>query len=301
MLRWMSEIGAGGIRQLRQRAVWLARTSDTDATAAASGRWVRELSALGHTEMWWDQDRWAAAPPVVVRLPAADGTAIVTGARPAGMAEQLQGSDVAFHVHHSDPAPGELPLPASWFVQFDEVAVLREAAASAGARYAGCAAARLAAQLPIASLGLPAAPPTRMAELEHLSTAGRFVHITGRPRLYGLYRLRVNGRMVHLYRRGDEWFHCDRAIGTFLDLARRGVRVLRWRSEGCEGRTQIGTLFVDHHAMPLPALQARALTLCSGRPPESSQSAQTSSYSNVPLAIANQVAESLHQAIEQIP
>ncbi|UJW30000.1 hypothetical protein L3Q67_32955 [Saccharothrix sp. AJ9571] len=301
MLRWMSETGAGGIRSLRDHLTWLARTSDTDATAAASGRWVRELLALGHAEVWWEQDRWATTPSVIARLPVADGTAVVTGARPTGIAEKLQASEVAFHVHHTEPADGDLPMPASWLIQFDDVAVLREVAANVGARYAGCAAIRLAAHLPVASLGRPSPPPARVTDLERLNPSGRFVRVTDKSELDGLYRLRANGRVVHLYRHRGEWLHTDRATGTFIDLARRGTRVLRWRSEGREGRTHIGTLFVDQHAMPLPALQARALTLCSGRAPDVSHSAQTSSYSNVPLAIANQVAESLHQVIEQIP
>jgi hypothetical protein len=297
----MSETGSGGIRQLRERLMWLARVSDTGLTFGASGRWVRELSALGHAEAWWDQDRWAAAPPVIVRLPAADGTAVVVGARSAGLHEQLQDSDISFQVYEAEPADGELWMPSYWFIQFDDVVVLRDVAARTGARYVGCAATRLAAQLPKVSLGPPAPPPAApVSYLERLEASGRFVRVPDRPRLDGLYRMRANHRLVHLYRHGGDWFHCDRANGTFLELARRRTPVLRWRSEGQRGRMLIGSLFMDE-GVPLPALQARTLTLCSGQAPQLSRAAGTTTYGNVPRAIANQVAESLHQTIDEIP
>ncbi|MFD4672475.1 hypothetical protein ACFWNN_22305 [Lentzea sp. NPDC058450] len=292
----MTETSAGSIRELREKVSWLARTSDRNANSFATGQWVRDLSSLAHAEIRWDLDRWAVAPPVIARLPAADGTAVVVGARPKGLKEKLEETEVSLFVVEAEAGEGMLAAPDSWVVQFDDVATLPEIARRSGVVYGGCAAVRLANVLVPLKLGSPAAPPSvNVADLEQLQLSGQFSPAT--PARDGLYRMRIGNRLVHLYRRDGTWYHCDRAIGTYMFFAQRSTSVLRWRAESGRGRVDAGALFVDRIA-PLPVLQARAATLCSGFAPVLNQAAQTYRYSNVPRAVATQIAESLEQKLE---
>jgi hypothetical protein len=71
---------------------------------------------------------------------------------------------------------------------------------------------------------------------------------------------------------------------------------MRWRPERTVNGEAIGTVFVDRGA-PLPPLQARALTLCSGLVAKFSDLAETARYDNVPRSIADRVAGSIRQRL----
>ena len=116
----------------------------------------------------------------------------------------------------------------------------------------------------------------------------------------GLYRLRLPGRQTHLYRQGGDWYRCELADGVFLELARRGISVIRWRPEEGAGRQWVGSAYVDWGA-PLPVVHARALALCSGQPPRFSGAARTAIYEGVPLTVIQAVATALGQGVEHLP
>jgi len=298
MLRWMSETGAGSVRDLRERVIWLARTADLHIDGASAGRWLRDLSALAYTEVDWRNDRWAMGPPVVTRLPMSDGTAVLTGSRRAGLVEQIEASEVSVLHHQPASAAGDLPAPTSIFIQYDDVNGLREAAASVGATYAGCAALKLAERLPDVRLGPPAPPPASSnATVERLAEGDGIVFTPSGTDEDGLYRLKLQGRLAHLYQLDGQWHHCGLAVGVFTDHARRGRSVIRWRGERQTDNGDVGTLFVDWGS-PLPPLHARTLTLCSGLPPRLSAAARTAIYGNVPAAVATAVARSLSQWLQ---
>jgi hypothetical protein len=296
-LRWMSETGAGPVRDLRDRLAWLAHTADLAVPGTATGRWLRDLSALGHAEIDWPHDRWAVAPAVITPLPCSDGTAVLAGSRRAGLMERLQSTDVSVLTCRPDPATGDLPVPTAVLIQYDCTAGLQAAAADAGIRFSGCAARKLAQRLPPLRPGPEAPPPARgNATLERLDEGMSFVP-AGADR-DGLYRLRLLGRSTYLQRRHGMWRHCDLAAGVFAEYARRsGISVMRWRPErtACDG--PVGTVFVDWGA-PLPPLHARALTLCSGLPPRFSSAARTATYTNIPADVAQAVARSLLQRLQ---
>lgn len=300
-LLWMSETGSGSVRSLRERVAWLARTRDEPVSRAATGRWLRDMSALAHAEVDWANDQWSIAPPAITRLPAADGTAVLVGARRAETIGALESADLFLLSHPQVAAEGDIAAPAAVLIQYDTVQNLREAALNAGARYVGCAAINLAAQLPPLSLGPLAAPPAAANEtLERLTEGDRDVRfIQSRTRTDGLYRLILRGRRTYLYLRGGQWYHCDLASGVFTEYARQGTAAMRWRTErsSCYGR--IGTLFVDWGA-PLPPLHARAVALCSGLTPRFSGAARTAIYSNVPELVASAVAGALSQRMHHI-
>ena len=79
LFRWMSELGSGAIVDARSRIDWIARTANIEPRPHTSGRWLRDLSSLGHCEVDWDGGRWSVAPPALVRLPSAGGLAVVAG------------------------------------------------------------------------------------------------------------------------------------------------------------------------------------------------------------------------------
>lgn len=300
MLRWMSETGAGKLADLRNQVRWIARTADLPAGQAAAGRWLRDISALGHAEVDWERGQWAVAPPAVMRLPAADGLAVLVGSRRHEFVDAFKAGDVAVH-HFSPPTRvQDVPVPECVLIQFDTIAGLQAAAAQAGAAYADCAAERLSQVLPKLALRAATAPPaTDNTTLERVTTGGAGVQFTpvNAADQNGVYQARLQGRRRHLYLENGTWYRCELAVAIFTDLGRRGISAIRWRPEDGPGRAHVGTAFVDWGA-PLPTLHARTLVLCSGLPPQFHPAARTAAYSNVPLPVIEAVAASLHQRLQ---
>lgn len=300
LLTWMSETGGGRLRDLRSKAEWLGRTHGSDAGKRGVGRWLRDVSSLGHAEVDWAGDRWCVAPPVLARLPRADGVAVLVGARRPGLISLLE-DRLAVTEHPFQAGSGHPSLPMAVFVQFDSLASLEVVAEQAGCEYVGCFAERLAGHLPEVALGAQTAPPAASNETLHRRTgprpadwqpasaaAGSFAD--------GLYRVEANGREEYRTVRSGDWYRSSLADGVWLEHHRTGESCLRWRPESGDGRQDVGTLYVDFGA-PLPPLQSRVLTMCSGLPPHLSDAAQTLTYRNVPHRIAGQVAASLVHAL----
>ena len=97
LLTWMSEVGSGDVRDLRQRVAWAARAADRSPKPYETGRWLRDISALGHAEVDWHGGTWAIAPAVAALLPATGGTAVLAGSRRVGLIDRLE-ELVAVHV-----------------------------------------------------------------------------------------------------------------------------------------------------------------------------------------------------------
>lgn len=297
LLTWMSEVGSGDVRDLRQRVAWAARAADRSPKPYETGRWLRDISALGHAEVEWDGGSWAIAPAVATLLPTAGGTAVLAGSRRVGLVDRLQ-ELVAVHVEtpvSSHDAP--LPVPSSVFVQADSLAELRASLEEVGIQCVGSAARRIALGLRQIALGPHAAPPARGEAAEHLSESGESVRFcSGLPSGDGLCRISVFGRPSYRYRSKGSWYHTDHSTGILLDRADRGINVIRFRPERVADGEEIGTVFLDQGA-PLPPLQARALVLCSGLPTQFGDMARTAIYRNVPKDIAMMVARSILQRV----
>lgn len=296
MLAWMSETGAGDVRDLRQRVAWLARNADQKPQPFVTGRWLRDMSALAHVEVDWSGARWAVAPPVAVLLPACGGTAVLAGSRRMGMVEQL--SDVV-SVQTLPGVSGDcrLATPTQVYLQADSIKDLVEGLKECGVTYEGRAADHVATRLPQLKLRQPAAPPAYGAPVKHLELGDTIRFVNGRVTSHsGLCQITVQGRPSYLYRVGNEWFHTDHANGVLWALAENGIGVFRWRHERTDGPDEMGTLFIDQGA-PLPPLQARALVLCSGKPTAFGDMAKTAIYRNVPKSVADKVARSVRQRL----
>ena len=303
LLTWMSEVGSGDIRDVRQRIAWAARVADRTTKPYETGRWLRDISALGHAEIDWTNGIWSVAPAAAALLPECGGTAVLTGSRRCGHIDRLEGLDVAVHVERPTAAyERPLPMPALVYLQADSIDDLRTALEDGGIKYVGDAARNITLGLNQIALGAPGASPPRSDDsIEHLSPHAEAVRFNpGLPSSDGLCRITVHGRPSYRYRLDGAWYLTDHAVGILYDLAARGINVFRWRLERTSGSQEIGTVFVDQGA-PLPPLQMRALVLCSGRPIEFGDNAHTAIYRNVPREIAQLVARSIRQQVVILP
>src|SRR5262249_39933627 len=106
----------------------------------------------------------------------------------------------------------------------------------------------------------------------------------------GLYRYEYRGRELRWVDEGGEPHRVDFSLGAYCELRRlRTSDVLKW-----EELAVTGTLSVPL-AAPLPVLQARAATMCSGLAPR--RRAHMLRYENVPHRIAGAIADSLDQQL----
>jgi len=300
LLTWMSETGSGTLPDLRSRAAWLARTGNTDVPGYSIGRWLRDVSSLGHCEVDWSGGTWAVAPPVIASLPLADGLAVLVGSRRPRLLRAIHDADIYIEQAVRPGIKGEIPAAATILIPYEHTRELQSYASTMGARYAGCAAAEIARVLPSAEPSVLAAPPAYDSVVEQLIGVTpqdwRSASARSAQASQGLYRERINGRWRYTFRKSGEWYACDYSSGIFAELARRGECVIRWRPVDVT-RTGPGTLFVDWRA-PLPPLHARVLALCCGFPPRPGATAATAIYDNVPHEIAARVSASLGQQLQ---
>lgn len=300
LLRWMSEVGSGTIADLRNRIDWISRTVDLTLPPRASGRWLRDVSSLGHCEVDWDSGHWSIAPAALVRLPGADGLAVVVGARRPRTMRPLNEFWGGLAPARREPPAGEMPLPITYYVTFRAEAELAESAAEAGVALGGVASLRIVKTLTDTKPRVVTGPPAYKSELMRL--------VATNPRKWepvsasninpsdGLYSEQVHGRPRFITRRDGEWFECNLSSGTFAELAREGKSALRWRPDPGRAGADLGTVFVDWGA-PLPVLHSRALVLCTGLPPKFGNTATTAIYENVPRSVAARICTSLGQPL----
>lgn len=306
LLRWLSESRSGTASALRDGVRSQAQAWGLELTEYADWDWMRKAAALGFIDVDLRADRWSVAPPVLTRLPHADGLAVLTGARTAQTSRRVDEAAQEWMelvtVPHR-PEAGEARLPDTLLFQYEDLRTLQAAAEFLGASYVPCAALQLTALLPQAAPGPESAPPggsTANTLEKYELRLQRFVPAE-RDVEDGLYRWRGAdyARLTRVRRNGV--FHAvERETGIYLELARHRTGAMRWRPESGKGRAGIGRLFVDRYA-PLPAVHERAAVLCSGFPPSVGKQAQTRAYDNVPRAIAEAIAASLQQNLEIMP
>ncbi|MGW5713817.1 hypothetical protein [Streptomyces olivaceus] len=306
LLRWLSESRSGKASALRDGVRGQAQAWGLELKEYADWDWMRKATALGFVDVDLRADRWSVAPPVLTRLPHADGLAVLTGARTARISARVEEAArewMELIVVPHRPEAGQAPLPDTLLFQYEDPRALREAAELLGARYVPCAALRLVELLPHAAPGPESAPPggsTANTLEKYELRLQRFVPVA-RDDEDGLYRWR-GADYARLTRvRSNGVFHTvERETGIYLELARHRTGVMRWRPESGKGRAGIGRLFVDRYA-PLPALHERAAVLCSGFPPSAGKQTQTRAYENVPRTLAEAIAASLCQNLETMP
>ncbi|MFJ4241023.1 hypothetical protein ACIP17_10475 [Streptomyces iakyrus] len=306
LLRWLSESRSGKASALRDGVRSQAQARDLELKEYADWDWMRKVAALGFIDVDLRADRWSVAPPVLTRLPHADGLALLTGARTARISarvdEAAQEWMELITVPHRLEA-GEAPLPDTLLFQYEDLRALQEAADLLGARYVPCAALQLMDLFPQATPGPESAPPgggTANTLEKYELRLQRFVPVET-DNEDGLYRWRgADYARLTRVRRNGVFYAVERETGIYLELARHRTGATRWRPEAGKGRVGIGRLFVDRYA-PLPALHERAAVLCSGFPPSVGKHVHTRTYDNVPRGLAEAIAVSLQQNLEIMP
>ncbi len=297
LAEWLAVQRSGTVSRLRRTHDWLARTEGINVQPADSGRWVRDMAALGNLEVDWDTDRWSTTPRVVTRIPDGDGLALLVGCRDASCDRALEDLEIEVHRLSQVAYASGLTRPDVVLLQYDSPDDLPAVAKTLEARFIPCAAEQLSGLLSYPRLGAPAAGPNLgNATLELFDPRTQEWRSTSaRPLPQGAYRYDYAGRKRYLFLGADGWRQCDMPAAVFAALATVNVNPLRWRADN-SGR-DTGCFFVDR-GIPLPVLHQRCLVLCSGFIPRFSPRARTGIYDNVPRSIAEAVATSLGQTLE---
>lgn len=143
LLEWASEVGSGSWRAWCDAAAYLQLEPNSAA---------RKLSALGHIEFDWIDDRFAAAPPTAVVTLRSSGCLLLTGSRRRRMREQLEELWAAadYDVYIRPPVPQERG-PDTWLVEA-EMGELERFCAEAGLELHVDSGRRIAEALPRATL-----------------------------------------------------------------------------------------------------------------------------------------------------
>lgn len=286
LLLWCSEVGSGEWSSFRAACT----TLNLRAEAASHA-----LVQLGHIEIDWRQSRFACAPPTLAGIPGLAGIYLLTGARPQGLLEELQGLVDAAELPITilEPAAQRGIGPSSVFVEVDP-GDAHDVARRTGLSFSPCPAEQIEPHLQRAVLSEVASP---------VIPDDRFVRIpidpdSLRPRWRdagaapgeGLWLEQgFGGRPSWLIREEGQWHRLEAAEwGPYL--LRQGEPRLRY-----EAAHEI--LVVDS-AAPLPVLHARTACLCSGRMPYRQHlgpGVAEDRYVNVPRAIARTITDSLMQ------
>lgn len=302
LLMFLSEKGAGSWAELKEAWTWLTGDSHDPADAA----WIvaRDLAALGHLEVSWDEETtWAAAPPLISMLPRSGGRALVTGARTRHLYAPTEGATAG--EGYLTQAAAELDI---WIdpVPNDNGPTALYAACSSHTDAEGLAhalevpytyeiAETLAGLLPpLSALDRlwPAGNLPRGFDTERFDPAELAWVPVPEPAGHALYRCRTYQGHVHALNGPAGWRRVVREPAVYEVLRWEERRVLLYDYERHELR-------VPGHA-GLPTLHARAAVLCSGRLPARRFPRRGQFeliYANVPPDIADRIASSLCQEL----
>lgn len=285
LLRWASENRAGSWPALKAAVGWLY--------GPRLPPWVpvARLSALGHLEIDWERGRWSTARPVIATIPYAGLRAILVGRRLPTLLRDLR----------EEPDHSDLDVVTDWVPQSEGPELVTFATSSAsvfptlaqrlGVHFEAYPALRVALALgQLERTGSPPAPPP-VGEVEEWNPAyfqWQPVTTSHHP---GLYKAEVFGRPRHVFSGdGRSFVHTDLDEGRYRELRRRGMSVMSYTNGSPTGSLAIAV------GAPLPALQARALTLLTGLLPRAERASLR--YENVPSWIARLVAKSVGQELK---
>lgn len=252
LLEWASEVGSGSWRTWRDAAAYLQLEPNSAA---------RRLSALGHVEFDWIDDRFACAPPTAVLTLRSSGCLLVTGSRTRGVRAQLEELwDAAdYDVYIRPPVPQDRG-PETWLVEA-EMGELGQFCDAAGLELHVDSGRRIVEALPPATLesvGLEERPDDRF-QRKWFDPDRRFrCFRTGSTADGddGLWWVEEHRRNIGFVRRDGNWWRIpSREYGPYLAYPNESFITY---NQG------LGFLTIDNSA-PLPPLLARAATLQSGR------------------------------------
>lgn len=301
LLLWLSERREGGIASLRDACAWAAGL----ARPGLRGQDVLDdLLALGHVEV--QEGRWAVTPSCLAVLADGGGNAVLVGARPRWLVEALAALDTA-----QDPALRELADdlydhglvaqegPSTWYINVGPTASL-SALRSLGVEVLTCPAEALLQRAHFERQRAPLVRSVRPGE-----PAGRLrldgptlSSVTWEPQddhHQGTYRYLRNNQVVYAQRRSDGWLELDFRTAVWATV-RRGAWCI-WYSPRAR------CLSLPSAVRP-PLDVERALVLRTGRLPSrgprpavTGTGAVVTTYCNITLALAEQVAALLEKEV----
>ena len=295
LLWFLSEKGDGSWSELKEVFNWIWRPTEDPAERA----WIaaRDLAALGHIEIAWGEGaRWCAAPPLVTMLPRSGGRAFITGARTNFLAGQLESAAEERDLWMD--RCGSQRGPTTFLVACRSHQDAEGLAADLGIGYTYSVAEQLSALLPgldrymamfPEGSGLPAGFEAERFDPATLKWTQ--VADTGHR---GLYRTRTfQGQVFALLDATSRWRRVVREFAVYEVLRWEGQSVLSYSAAPAKLRVPVGA--------PLPALHARAVSICDGRLPrfERRNWKDVLVYDNVPLKVAVRIASSLNQEMEE--
>jgi hypothetical protein len=255
LLEWASEVGSGSWRSWRDASAYLG----LEPNAAA-----RELSALGHVEFDWADNRFACAPPTAILTLRSSGCLLLTGARRRGFRARLEAlwGEGDYDVDVRPPVPQERG-PETWLVEAEMSEIERFCAAATLELHVDSGR-RIAAALPQATLeavGVEERPddrfPRKWFDPDPRFRCFRSGDASGAAD--GLWWVEEHRRDVAFVRRDARWWRIPtREYGPYIAYPEQSFIAYR---------ETLGFLTVDT-AAPLPPLVARAATLQSGRLPK---------------------------------
>jgi hypothetical protein len=291
LLEWASELAEGSWGQ------WCdaCRELSVEPTVA-----MLNLAALGHVEVDWSANRFCCPPPTAAFLHRSSGCVLLTGARPRGLLARLteleaELDDLDFALH--DPcAQRRGPQTVLIEVGLSDAEALCEAA---GLQWAFDPAGRIAQALGVATLEDLASredwPPRDGIPRQRFDPrAMSYRPDRGLGSERGLWRYDGYRRAEAWFHDGQQWWHLPtREYAPYL--AHPEVSFLRYRRS-------VRQLLVPSIA-PLPPLQARAVTLASGRLPLHSPLAGPPAwaYGNISADLAQRIATSLATPLAELP
>jgi hypothetical protein len=315
LMSWLSAERSGPLRAFRDRILWFGSSTSrlTDSARISDSRWISVMSALGHIDVCWSANRWAIAPPVLTRLPALDGLAMLIGYRPARLLDALATLDADCDVWQKAlNDEGGLPLPDAIYLQPASEIHFRKALAQLRSavpelEYVPCSASALARALPDHLGDLERVPgPVFGAdvELQRLNAdalslpASQGVHlwnqVTGSPTEGSMYRWREKRGIQFGILTSEGWSGGARSRVIFEYLEQIGEQVLTWKPGDPSG--EVGSLLTPR-LLDMPAVQRRAATLAFGQPPR--QGLTVLVYPGLSRAIGERIARSVGQTLQE--
>lgn len=291
LLAYASELGSGTWSEWKDAAATLS----LDAGEAA-----RVTSGLGHVEFDWLEGRFACAPTALVQIPGLDGYLVLSGARPRSELERLR--ELALSSDLDVELAGPYPQPRDR----GPATVLAECSPAEGEAFCELAGIAIERSPELLATSLPELSLERVGELR--APDDRFAHClvdptTLHPRWGARDAERADGLWLfysfrqraehYLHRDGEWWFLPIREYGPYLLAPDVEPALLEYDPANW-------LLYVRGRA-PLPQLQARAATLCSGRLPLVRPLGDDiqETYVNVSPEIASALASSLGTGLHQ--
>jgi hypothetical protein len=276
MLEWTSERGGGSWRAWRDACMYLGLEENSAA---------RKLSALGHVEFDWVDNRFGVASSVAVLTLHSSGCLLLTGARRRGQRERLESlyADGDYSVDLRSPV-AQADGPETWLVEAD-LDEMQRFCDDAGFTLEIDSGRRILEALPRASIELcseEGRPDPRFVR-RWLNPRFGILETDVDPSTDGLWWVKEDRRDIAFIRRGSTWFRVPtREYGPYLTYPEHSFITYT---------SNLSVLSVDNQA-PLPPLVARALTLQSGRLAKP-EGGSRHSYVNVDEALAELVQDKL--------